>query len=110
MRKEEYMKKLDDHMAKIASDLKQIKDHKADEIRNELIKLGADVVCTDTGIVMTAAIDVARDILKKVYEVSKHNVGPIKEIIETSVKGDPFYGDIIKPPKTYDKHGNEIRR
>ena len=95
MRKEEYMKKLDDHMAKIASDLKQIKDPKAEEIRNELIKLGADVVCTDTGIVMTTAIDVARDILKKVYEVSKHNVGPIQEIIETSVKGDPFYGDII---------------
>ena len=110
MRKEEYMKKLDAHMAKIVSILREIKDPKANELRDELIKLEAEIAYTDTGLVLNTAINVGRDTLKKVYEVSKHNVGPIQEIIETAVKGDPFYGDIIKPPKTYDKHGNEIRR
>ena len=110
MRKEEYLKKLDAHMAKIVSILREIKDPKAKELRNELIKLEAEIAYTDTGLVLNTAINVGRDTLKKVYEVSKHNVGPIQEIIETAVKGDPFYGDIIKPPKTYDKHGNEIRR
>ena len=66
MRKEEYMKKLDDHMEKISSNLKKINDPLAKEIRDELIKLGGDVVCTDTGIVMTTAIEVAHDLLKRI--------------------------------------------
>ena len=110
MRKKEYIKKLDAHMAKIMAHLKKMKCPEAEKIRKELIELDAEIAYTDTGLVLNTAINVARKTLKKVYEVSKYNVGPIQEIIEAAVKGDPFYGDIIKPPKTYDKHGNEIRR
>ena len=97
MRKEEYMKTLDDHMEKIASNLKKINDPLAEEIKNELIKLGGDVVCTDTGIVMTTAIEVAHDLLKRIYNHTKH-VHPddgIHRMIECELKGDPFYGDIL---------------
>ena len=98
MRKVEYLKKLDAHMAKIASDLSQINDPKAKDIRVELLKLGADVVCTDTGIVMKSAIEVAHSLLAKIYNHTKH-VHPddgIHRMIECELKGDPFYGDILK--------------
>ena len=109
MRRKEYIKKLDAHMAKIVAHLKRMKDPEAEEIRKELIELDAEIAYTDTGLVLNTAINVGRDILKKVYEVSKHNVGPIQEIIETAVKGDPFYGDILKPSRTHIKRRKEMK-
>ena len=101
MRKEEYMKTLDDHMEKISSKLRKIKDPLAAEIRDELIKLGGDVVCTDTGIVMATAIETAHDLIKRIYNHTKH-VHPddgIHRMIECELRGDPFYGDILGEKK-----------
>lgn len=103
MRTEEYKKKLDDHMAKIAASLKKLPEDcpQVAKIRNDFIKLGADVICTDTGLVMTAAIEVAHDLLKRIYTHTKH-VHPedgIHRMIECELKGDPFYGDILGDEK-----------
>lgn len=109
MRKKEYIKKLDAHMAKIVAHLKKMKDPEAAEIRKELIELDAEIAYTDTGLVLNTAISVARKTLKKIYESSKNNVSPIRDIIESAVKGDPFYGDILKPSRTHIKRRKEMK-
>ena len=95
MTKETYLKVLDERMAKIAQIMKDINAPK--ELKDEFIKLGADVKCTDTGLVMETAIEVAHSLIKSIYDRSKHahlECG-IDKMIECQIKGDPFYGDIV---------------
>lgn len=95
MTEEEYRKVMDAKMREIATIINNI--NAPTELRNAFTKLGADVKCTDTGVVMETAIEVAHELIKSIYKRAKHSHMQcgIDKMIECQIKGDPFYGDIL---------------
>lgn len=98
----EYSKEFDAAMRQVHCKLKEISadDSRAKDVIDILDKVGLDVKYTESGLAMESAIDHARSIFKRVYERANisGNLGIIT-IIESSLKGDPFFGNVLENRK-----------
>ena len=92
-----YKADFDDAMRQICDKLKSIEDARAKEVIELIKKIQPDVMYTESGLAMNAAIEEARDIFKEVLSRAHlRGYDCISNYIENRIKNDPFYGDLIR--------------
>lgn len=96
MSPEEYDKVLDNELKTVFDFLRASTDPKAKEIAIKLDNICLNAKRDMTGAVLQTAVNVAHDVINKCYSKAllKGDLG-ITNLIESTLKNDPFYGDIV---------------